>query len=292
VDPEDLGSISVSINNNEIATITGTGEPAGTDYTIDWGDGNTDTGVALDGQTNTYAAAGDYTVTVTGPDGYTATVGITVVENTVGGPFAADAVDTKVADDGIGETSGLPIVIYHRSTCRLPGSSDREGRAKRAIELGASRALEEGFGTVIAGGAGDVTPSGTAVGVIEGLALLEQFGGANYGGQRYIHADNAVVTYLISQALVREVNGHLETFLGSIVVSGPGYAASTPPSAPAAGAHWMYATGQVNIWEQDVEVTDTILHSPYNNEYSVLAERMYVPTYECFAAAVEVLLEA
>lgn len=293
--PPSLGSISVSVADTGTATITGTGEPAGT-FDIDWGDGNSDSGVALDGQTNAYAAPGDYAVTVTGPDGYKATVVVTVEAALASGPFVADAFDTKVPDDGIGSATGVPIQVYHLHSCRLVGSGseqERQSRAERAIELGASRALEEGFGDVLGGEAVDITPSGTATGVVEALALLEQYGGANYGGQRYIHADNAVVTLLISQNLVREVGGHLETFLGSIVVSGPGYAASTGPSAPAAGARWMYATGLVNIWAEKIKVTETILNSdPYDNEYNVLAERVYVPTYECFAAAAEVTLEA
>lgn len=295
-DPEDLGSISVSVSNIAVATITGTGEPAGT-YVVDWGDGNTDTG-ALDGQTNTYAAPGVYTVTVTGPDGYTATVSVTVVAATASGPFAADAIDTKVPDDGIGITEGSVITIYHLSTCRLissGGESERRGRAERALTLGASRALEEGFGTVIGADTGisDVSPGGLPTDVRTALALLEQYGGANYGGQRFIHADNAVVTMLISRNLVHARGDHLETTLGSIVISGPGYAASIGPSTPAVGARWMYATGQVNCWMQDIKVTETVLNSnPYDNEYSVLAERLYVPTYECFAAAAEVNLEA
>lgn len=294
--PTDLGSISISVNATRTATITGTGEPAGTGYTITWGDGQSDADVALDGQTNTYAADGTYTVTVHGPDGYYATESITVTNGVTSGPFATDAVDTKVPDDGIDQTTGVPIVIYHLFSCRLVGSETREERARRALDSGASRAIEQGFGDVLGAEAVDVTPGGTAVGVVEGLALLEQSGGEGYAGQRVIHADNAVVTVLISQYLVKEVNGHLETMLGSIVVSGPGYAASTGPSAPAAGAHWMYATGAVNVWADSGTYTPLVIDNPdtgaYENEFRALAERTYVPTFECFASAVEVLLEA
>lgn len=294
-DPTDLGTISVSVSNARLATITGTGEPAGTGYTVDWGAGTPDTDVALDGQTNTYTVDGDYTVNVTGPDGYTATVDITVTNGQTSGPFTATAVDTKVGVDGFGETSGLPVVIYHQSTCRLVGSgteADRVKRAKRGLELGASRAVEEAFGTVIADDAVDITPSGTAVTATKGLALLEQYGGANYGGQRFIHADAATVTILDHSGVLYQVGDHLETIQGSIVVAGPGYADSTPPSAAAAGARWMYATGAVNVWQQDIDVTETVINSnPYDNEYRVLAERIYVPTYECFAAAAEVTME-
>lgn len=289
--PPSLGTISVSVNASRVATITGTGEPAGTGYTINWGDAQADTNVALDGQTNTYAVAGDYTVSVTGPDGYRASVVITVNTSSVSGPFVATAYDTKVPDDGIGSATGVPIQVYHLHTCRLIGSgseSDRQRRTERALDLGASRALEEGFGSVIGAAATDITPSGTAIPAGQGLALLEQRGGGLYGGQRYIHADNATVSTLAGKSLVLQKGDHLETILGSIVIAGPGYASSTGPSAPAASAHWMYATGLVSIWAERIKVTETILNNPYDNEFNVLGERIYVPTYECFAAAVEV----
>lgn len=291
VEPASLGSISVSVDAAGIATVTGTGEPVGL-FDIDWGDGQTDTGVALDGQTNTYAGPGPYEVTVTGPDGYRAVLIFTADVGVVSGPFVADAFDTKVADDGVEQVVGEPIPIYHLSSCRLVGSGDREARARRALDLGASRAVEQGFGSVIGAAATDITPSGTAVGAIEALALLEQAAGELYGGVPVIHASRDLVTWLISQNLIRDVGGHLETILGSLVIAGPGYADADGPSAPAAGASWMYATGAVNVWEDATILTGTVLNNPYDNQFYVLAERTYVPTYECFAVGVESLPEA
>jgi hypothetical protein len=296
--PADMGSISVSVDIASVATITGTGEPSG-DYVVDWGDGAPGAAAPLDGQTHDYTTAGDgdYVVSVSGPDGYRATTTITVTNGVATGPFTADAIDTKVPDDGIEQATGEPIVIYNLFSCRLVGGVSLEDRAAKALESGASRAVEEGFGDVIGGVAVDVTPGGTPVGVIEGLALIEQEGGESYGGRRVIHADNAVVTVLISQGLVKEVDGHLETLLGSVVVSGPGYRSSTDvPSAPAAGAHWMYATGAVNVWADETIRPPKVIENPdtgaYDNEFRAIAERTFVPTYECFAVAVEVLLEA
>lgn len=200
----------------------------------------------------------------------------------------------KEATDGIEQVEGVPTVVYHLFSCRLIGIStaEAEARALRSLDLGSSRALEEGFGQTIGAAATDITPGGTAVAPAIGLALLEQDGGQKYGGQRVIHADNAVVTLLISKGLVEEKNGHLETLLGSVVVAGPGYGGLVVPSAPAAGAHWMYATGAVNVWEGSTQTTPVTMDSPYTNEFKALAERVYVPTYECFASAVEVTLEA
>lgn len=293
IDGPDLGSISVSVDNTSLATITGTGEPAGANYTIDWGDGNTDGPGALDGQTNDYAAAGVYTVTVTGADGYTASVEVTVVDATASGPFASDAVFNKIPDDGLGLVEGVPVVAYHLFRCRTVGSwDDGEARAIRSLNLGASRAVEDGFWDGIASGATDVTPAGTAVDIVIGLGVLEKFASSNYGGRPVIHMDREQATRLIARNAVKVVGDHLETGLGSLVVAGAGYDSTVGPNAEAEGAGWMIATGQVTVWQGDEQVVPAVLEVPYTNEFSALAERPYTVTYECFHAAVEVTATA
>jgi hypothetical protein len=214
-------------------------------------------------------------------------------------PWVAPCVDpgvtTKDADDGIEQAFGVPTPLYHLFSCRLVGGvgeSEAKNRAERALDLGASRALEEGFGQTIGAVATDITPGGTAVSALRALALLEQYGGQNYGGQRVIHVSLDVATILISLNLIHEVGGNLETHLGSLVIAGPGYGGLQVPSAPAANAQWMYATGAVRVWAGETVATPLVLDTPYTNEFKALAERIYVPTYECFAAAVEVNMEA
>jgi hypothetical protein len=75
------------------------------------------------------------------------------------------------------------------------------------------------------------------------------------------------------------------------VVAGAGYnAQASLPSAPAAGAGWMYVTGQVNIWRAgEDQITGVVPRNPYDNEFNALVERTYVPTFECINAAVEVV---
>lgn len=212
-------------------------------------------------------------------------------------PWAAPCVDpgtgvSKDADDGIDQASGDPITVYHLHSCRLVGSGDREGRARRSLDLGASRAVEEGFGDTLGAAAVDITPAGTAVSVTKGIALAEQYAGKMYGGVPVLHMDRVTATIAISADLIREVDGELRTILGSLVVAGPGYAESTGPSAPAAGAHWMYVTGAVNVWEGKTFLSPVEPAQPYTNEFYTLAERVYVPTYECFVGAIETTLEA
>jgi hypothetical protein len=205
-------------------------------------------------------------------------------------PCADPGVLEKVADDGINYTDGEPIPLYHLSSCRLVGSEDREARALRALDLGASRALETGFASVIGAAATNIT-GGTAHTVRVALARLEQFAGENYGGRPVIHMTRHMATLAASVSLIRIVGDHLETYLGSLVIAGAGYADAQQPVAPVAGSNWMYATGEVHVWEGQTLTTPVVLNQPYDNEYYVLAERVYVPTFECFAAAVETSLE-
>jgi hypothetical protein len=204
-----------------------------------------------------------------------------------------DPPGTKVAEDGLLTVIGEPVPIYHLFQCRLVGSDDIEGRARRSLDLGASRAVEQGFWEVMGTGATDVTGgTGTPLDVVVGLAALEDYAGDNYGGRAVIHMTRGMAVRLVARGAIERVGDHLETGVGSLVVAGAGYGGGSLPSAPAAGADWMFATGAVSIWEDKTIVSGVVQKVPYDNEFNALAERMYVPTYECFNAAVEVTQEA
>lgn len=208
-------------------------------------------------------------------------------------PVACEAAVAKTADDGKATVVGEPIAIYHIFQCRAIGSwDDAQGRARKALDLGASRAVEAAFQTVISTGADDVTPSGTAVDPVLGLGLLEQHAGENYGGVPVIHMTRTMATILLSRQAIFRVGDHLETGLGSLVVAGAGYDGTAGPSAPAVGAEWMIATGNVAIWQGSETFSEPLLDNPYTNQFKALAERTYVPTFECFNAGVEVTQSA
>jgi hypothetical protein len=139
------------------------------------------------------------------------------------------------------------------------------------------------FGT----GATDI--SGTPTDPVRSLGLLEQYAGEVYGGRPVIHMDRLMATRLLEQGSIKEVGGHLETGLGSLVIAGAGYNRDAAlPAAVGAGNDWMYATGEVRIWEGKTITSGVVLKDPYDNEFNVLVERVYIPTYECFHAAIKV----
>lgn len=296
-DAPDLGSIEVNVDDSSNATITSTGLPDGT-YRIVWGDGEETASEAEQlNEVHDYAATtgdGTYTVQVyKNEGGVYAEVEITVTDGVASGPFEADAYEVKIVDDGTGYITGDPFTIYHIFQCRLIGNDDVEVRAKeraiRSLDLGASRAVEEGFQTVFATGAVDLSP-GTPVGPVKSLGILEQYAGANYGGRPVIHMDRLMATRLTENNVLKQVDDHLETGLGSIVVAGAGYNADASlPAAPGAGNDWMYATGHVRIWQSPkTNLSGLVLDNPYDNQFKSLAERVYIPTYECFHAAIKV----
>lgn len=295
-DAPDLGDISVSVDNSSNATITSTGLPDGT-YRIVWGDGTETASEAEQlNEVHDYAATegdGTYLVQVYRNEGgvYAETT-ITVEDGVASGPFTGEAVEQKIADDGIGTIVGDPITIYHIFQCRLVGHGDdveakAKARAERSLELGSSRAVEEGFQTVFGTGAVDLSP-GTPLDPVRSLGILEQYAGANYGGRPVIHMDRLMATRLYENGVIERVDGHLETGLGSLVVAGAGYNANASlPGAPGAGNDWMYATGNVRIWASAVHHSGLVLDEPYDNQFKELVERVFIPTYECFKAAIK-----
>lgn len=287
----DLGDISISVDDASVATITSTGLPDGT-YRIVWGDGDETASEAEQlNETHDYTTDGDgsYVVQVySNAGGVYAETTITIEDGVASGPFDAAAVETKVPNDGLVTVVADPFTIYHLFQCRLVGGDDGEARARESLDLGASRAVEEGFQIIFGTGATDITPA-AAVDPVKSLGLLEQYAGSVYGGRPVIHMDRLMATRLYEDGAIEREGDHLETGLGSLVVAGAGYNADASlPSAPGATEDWMYATGNVHIWEGKTTSTGMVPQNPYDNEFQALVERVYVPSFECFHAAIKV----
>lgn len=290
--PVALGTASLAVTNVRGATVTLAGTPAGT-YTVNWGDGSSGTFTAPGSLAHTYAADGRYTIVVTGPGGYYSTITQQVTNGTVVGATGMPVSGSgKTTVDGVPIVTGHPFNVYNLQSCRAVGQiGESRARAERSLTLGEGRAVEAAMQTLIAPAAVDITPAGTAVDIGDGLAILEQYAGHNYGGAATFHMTRAMATILAGRYLIDKDSGRLETVLGSLVAAGGGYTGAAGPSAPAAGAGWMFATGTVVLRRGRVFSTDPTLGrsgSGYLNDFSTLAERPYVGSWECFAVGVEV----
>lgn len=310
---EDFGTLSASLADTGVVTTTAAGYPTrGTTYTVTWGDGSDpETAGDPDGLTHDYAAAGVYQVRVTDDRyGYLATVTVTVEEDgvtpgvfTPAGPLDAAVSMSKVPTEGIDLVVADPFTLYTLFRC-APVGVDLEDRARRALRIGEQRAVEQAVGDrlALADGAVDLTPAGGAVHPVDGVALLEQFAAANYGGVPVIHSPRNVGTLLTTEGtVIRAGNGaRLETVQGAAFSSGGGYTLAGPPTDAqdpdtiqdaAAGEAWLYVTGQVVVRRSpSVEaVPMTMARSPQaTNDALVLAERPYAASWECITGAVRV----
>lgn len=215
----------------------------------------------------------------------------------------------KITDDGIQSADGVPFAVYHLFACRPIGGGDLAARARASFELAEGLAVEQWFGEYLTDhpDALDITPGGTSLNVIDGLAWLEGFAGSVYGGQATIHGDRTLASALLTAGALSVNGGRLETNLGSRFAAGGGYAETL--GDPAGGVTlatdgWLYATGPVGFWRGEVDLNDafqtsevlvaatnpgvgTALHNAIN-ETRVLVERQYVGATSCLVAGIKV----
>lgn len=298
----DYGDVSISVANTGEATISAGDAPPSAAYVIEWGDGTTTVTPDLDGQDHTYADPDDYTVRITDrTTTLAAVVVVTVVDGQTSGPFDAEFGINKVPTTGIDLVEGDPFTLYVMFNC-APVGVDLEARAASALRLGEQRGVETATAErlPLAEGAVDLTPTpGTPMHPVDGVALLEQYAAANYGGVPTFHLPRGLNTVLMTHGTVIRSGVRLETGQGALVAAGGGYSdlagpASTPGDAstviPAgAGEAWLYVTGQVVVRRAPrVEATPmTMARNPVaTNDATVLAERPYVVSWECVTAAV------
>ena len=189
--------------------------------------------------------------------------------------------------------SGDPFAVYKGVQCEYLVDDDSDW-ARHGLELTEHIAVEQGMRDALFDGATDLTPTpGTALAVNEGIALLEGWAGANYGGVPVLHMDRRVASLGLSQeSLTFDLNYTITTKQGALVANGGGYFNMDGPTgaAPAAGTAWIYVTGAVLVARTPVIVNRVIpgvdASGAHLNIQHALAERMVAVTAECILAAV------
>lgn len=197
--------------------------------------------------------------------------------------------------------SGDPYVVWADHRCRLVGDTTTgpEERAREALRLREGTAHERQLAAALPllEARENLTPAGGAVGAVDGLALLESYARAAYGGTPTFHATPQVATVLGAHGALARVSGRLETVLGSYVAAGAGYIdAEGPAPIPAeegdplvpipagVGESWLYVTGPVGVWRSPVQTYPVDMVQ--RNEHGALADRAAALTVECIVAAV------
>lgn len=285
-------TVTITATSATAADIAFTGTPGGA-YTITLDDGEPSAVVFGPNPEFTLdsIADGPHTITLTSSGGATWTSDEFTWPLTVGLENVI-ALGSKTAQQ-IDVVSGQPFTVYRMTECKdLHG--DDTAWARRSLELGEAHAVESGFMQSHLAQPTTALPNGTtAVSLTNGIAILEGYAADVYGGVPTLHIPRSVVTRALAVgALVPGADWRVNTPQGVDVANGGGYSLNLGPTGePApAGQAWLYITGLVTLLRGQV-IANRVLDNENNNQV-VLAERTYVPSVDCFTAAVLVTLEA
>jgi len=153
-------------------------------------------------------------------------------------------------------------------------------------------AAQQGAATVEKQAAAQVLTSGTALDVVEGLAVLEGALASCYGAEGVIHVPRVALPLLRAQNVIEQQGQQLRTLGGNVVA---GYASGDrmgpDGTTPAAGQGWFYATGAVQVYRSGINDrgrTPGEIVGRRDNSTVYLVERTYVVTWDCCLIAAQV----
>lgn len=212
------------------------------------------------------------------------------------------APNSKTFDNTPVWQSGFRIAAYGGVTCGTVGfDSDRAmSEVERVFQQGESTAVERALMDIrFKAPAGDnvgrwtvptdITPASGAVKPALGVAMLEGHAASEYVGVPTLHLPRSIASLLVGVDGATFEGDVLRTKLGSKIAAGAGYDypnLGPTGAAAAAGEKWLYATGEVLIQRGALDVRDAV--DMEQNDVYVLAERAYIITVDCYAAAIRV----
>jgi hypothetical protein len=231
-----------------------------------------------------------------------------------GWPIACDETapsTPKVFDANTAETSIKPFVVYTSINCASGGytyeyltnkvrmrlAAVEQTGVEEALTTSALNTVTLGNTPVLQGGGG-ITVLTAAGSPKVAIAALEEWGYDRYGYALTIHAPIGAAAHLGAAGLIRAngnipETGKLQTYAGSYLSLGAGYANKSPTGTDAASGHqWWYVTGKVTLWQNPnvfVPPVEAALNRS-NNQYNVLAEREWAASFDCLIAAIDVTL--
>ena len=183
---------------------------------------------------------------------------------------------------------GDPFVVYAGVSCDLQRPPEAEARARARLEYGESRAVDQHIDLLLTNDT-DVVDLGGPFPIDQAISAAEAFAATVYGG-----APTLLIPRLYLQcacgngALKPQLDGTLQTCSGALVAP-----LTTAVSVPITFTtpETMYVTGQitllrgpVNSYSVPQQVFDDGTFAPMR----ALAERVYVPVFDCLAARVGV----
>ncbi len=210
-----------------------------------------------------------------------------------------DALDTKVfSDSGLDIVTGVPFVVMANYECMPTGDTPEQALAQaealtlQTVVIWEQALVEAVFSSGVVAQAPSlannpavVTLTPTSTNVIDVISELENamYCTSQYGQPAYLHMPIFVFNRMKSEHLIEFDGKRWRTPMGSVVSPGC-YAGTDPDGAePDPGVFWIYATGQTTVW-RSADAFIAPVEGAWNrttNEYTGLAEREYVVTFEC-----------
>jgi hypothetical protein len=192
---------------------------------------------------------------------------------------------TKDITAGLEPVNGVPFLVYDGMACQTLGLAEVAPQAETKFGQREQYWVENTFETtVLHVGTQVIGPAG-AVGLAEGIGLLEKTIADDYGGIGVIHAARELAAPLTSRYLVRRDGARMRSPMDNLYAFGAGYTTHDPTDTPAAaGQAWLYATGPVVLYRSDVQVREEF--DQRKNARVAVVERSYVATADCLRAAV------
>lgn len=192
----------------------------------------------------------------------------------------------KLFEDALTYVSGDPFAVYTGVACDLQKLDEAEARARRRLDLAESRAVDLHIDAQLAADS-TVVDLGGPFPLNQAIGVAEAFAATVYGGKPTLLVPRVVIPCTGFTNFESSPGGNLTTVAGSKV--GPITTAIAVPYIETTAT--MYVTGSVTLLRGPVSaisVPQQILDGGNYEPSRALAERIYVPIFDCLVAKVEV----
>ena len=223
----------------------------------------------------------------------------------LGYPIVCDETPpAKTFSPNVPEQGAVPFVVYASLTCGSAGYTFDyfESKVRRRLLAVEQTGVEEALWSGAIGASGALgnlpTLQGAGVQILTATAglntaigVLEAYAGRNYGYEPVLHIEARLAQRLGAGGGVVQDGNMKRSVLGTPISFGAGYPGTSPAGVAAVANHaWIYITGRVSLWRADepfVPPARQVLNRA-TNQISLLAEREWLASYDCFAAAIDV----
>lgn len=127
------------------------------------------------------------------------------------------------------------------------------------------------------------------VDIVEAIGRLESALAECYHGRGVIHVPSVLAAEMTRHSQMTRRNEQLVTPSGHRVALGTGYSGASPSGVSIEDVAWVYATGAVFYYRDDVRVGTLVdMFNRSNNTVQAIAERTYVFGWDCCHLAIPV----